>query len=68
MAKEYTVLKIDELTRIGKLHGIEKYYRYTIETAKHNVLTIDIGEADSKLDKAAPILAARAIELDATMS
>lgn len=67
MAKDYTVLKIDELTRVGDLHGIEKFYRYTIKTAKGNVVTVNINEADSKPDKATPILTARATEIDSTM-
>lgn len=66
MAKEYTVLKIDELTRVGDLHGIEKYYRYTIKTAGDTIITVDIDEKDSKSDKATPILTARATEIDAT--
>ena len=68
MNKDYTVLKIDELTRVGDLHGIEKYYRYTLKTKGGTILTVDIDESDSKPDKATPILTARANEIDATMS
>jgi len=68
MVKGYKVLKIDELTKVGDLHGIEKYYRYTIKTDGGTVISVNINEADSTPEKAAPILLKRATELDATMS
>ena len=64
MAEAYKVLKIDELTRMSALHGIERYYRHTIQTHGGTVLTVDIDEADFSAEKASPILAKRAIEAD----
>jgi len=64
MAKEYTVLKIDELTRMSDVKGIEKYYRHQIKTAGGIVLTVDIDEADFTTEKAAPILLKKATEAD----
>lgn len=60
MAKEYTVLKIDELTRLSDMHGIERYYRHTIKTKGGVVLTVDVDEKDFTEEKAAPILAKKA--------
>jgi len=64
MANEYKVLKIDELTRVGDTGGIEHYYRHQIKTRGGVVLTVAISEADFTPEKAAPILAKRAIEAD----
>lgn len=64
MANEYKVLKIDELTRISESGGIEHYYRHQIKTSGGVVLTVDIDQKDFTADRAAPILAKRAIEAD----
>ncbi len=64
MAKEYTVLKIDELSRVSDTRGIEPYFRHTIKTTGGVVLTVDIDEADFTPEKAAPILAAAAQNAD----
>lgn len=64
MAAEYRVLRIDEMTRIGEAGGIEKFYRHQIKTKGHVVLTVDITEEDWTAEKAAPILAKKAIEAD----
>jgi hypothetical protein len=64
MAEAYTVLKIDELTRLSATHGIERYYRHTIQTHGGTVLTVDIDEASFSAEKAAPILTKRATEAD----
>ncbi|MBU2249585.1 MAG: hypothetical protein KKD77_22755 [Gammaproteobacteria bacterium] len=64
MAANYTVLKIDEMTRIGELDKIEHYYRHTIKTKGGVVLTVDIPEKQFTAEKAAPILDKRAIEAD----
>ena len=64
MAKEYEVLKIDELTRVSDTRGIERYYRHQIKTKGGVILTIDIDEADFTEEKAAPILLARAQNAD----
>jgi len=68
MAAEYKVLKIDEMTRIGELGEVEKYYRHQIKTAKGVVLTVNIGERDFTPEKAAPILLKVAQSADKIMA
>ena len=62
--KPYKVLKIDELTRLSELGGVEKYYRHQIKTRGGTILSVDIDEGDFTAEKAAPILEKRAIEAD----
>ena len=64
MANEYKVLKIDELTRLSDVGGIEKYYRHQIKTKGGVVLTVDIDEKDFTAEAAGPILLKRATEAD----
>lgn len=64
MAKEYTVLKIDELTRPDDVRGIKQTYRHTIKTAGKTVLRVEIPEEDFTEEKVAPILRQKAIEAD----
>ncbi len=64
MAAEYKVLKIDELTRVSDVGGIEHYYRHQIKTKGGVVLTVDVSEKDFTAEKAAPILAKKATEAD----
>lgn len=64
MAAEYKVLRIDEMTRIGEVGGIEKYYRHSIKTKGGVVLTVDISEKDFTPEKSAPILLAAAQNAD----
>ncbi len=64
MAAEYKVLKIDELTRLGEMGGVEHYYRHTIKTAGGIVLSVDISEKDFTEKLAAPILLKRAQNAD----
>lgn len=64
MAAEYKVLKIDEMTRIGELGGVERFYRHQIKTKGGVVLTVDIDEKDFTAEKAAPILLKKAAEAD----
>lgn len=64
MAAEYKVLKIDEMTKLGELEGIERYYRHTIKTKGGIIRTVDISEKDFTAEKAAPILLKAAIEAD----
>lgn len=64
MAAEYKVLKIDELTRIGEVGGVERFYRHQIKTKGGVVLTVDIDEKDFTAEKAAPILLKKATEAD----
>ena len=65
MAREFEVLKIDELVRPSDRGGIEKYYRHTIRTRGGTVLTMDIGEGDMAKDKVSAALVKRATEFDA---
>ncbi|MBA7481128.1 hypothetical protein ES707_16598 [subsurface metagenome] len=64
MAAEYKVLRIDELTRVSDVGGIEHYYRHQIKTKGGVVLTVNISEADFTAEKAAPILLKKAIAAD----
>jgi len=64
MEKEYKVLRIDEMTRIAEVGGIEKYYRHQIKTKGGTVLSIDIDEKAFTAEKAAPILLKKAVEAD----
>jgi len=64
MAKEYEVLKIDELPRVSEMGGIEHYYRHTIRTKGGTRLKVDIGEKDFTEEKAGPILLAAAQNAD----
>jgi len=67
MANEYKVLKIDELTRVSDLHGIEKYYRHTIKTKGGVVLSVNVDEGDFTPEKAGPILAEKAKQADSIL-
>lgn len=62
--KAYKVLKIDEMTKVSDVGGIERYYRHQIMTRGGTRLTIDIDEKDFTAAKAGPILEKRAIEAD----
>ena len=53
--KPFTVLKIDEMTRLSDISGVERYYRHRIKTKGGVVLTIDIDEANFTDEKARPI-------------
>lgn len=64
MGAEYKVLRIDELTRLSEMRGIERYYRHTIKTKGGVILTVDIDEKDFTEEKASPILAKRAQNAD----
>lgn len=64
MSAEYEVLKIDEMTRISDVGGVEKYYRHQVKTKGGIVFTIDLSEPATTPEKAAPRILKRAIELD----
>lgn len=64
MPVEYKVLKIDEMTRIAELGGVERFYRHQVKTKGGVVLTVDIDEKDFTAEKAAPILLKKAQEAD----
>lgn len=56
MTAEYKVLRIDEMSRLADVGGIEKYYRHTIKTKGGVTLTVNINEKDFTPEKSAPIL------------
>jgi len=64
MGNAYKVLKIDEMSRVGEVGGIEKYYRHQIKTKGGVILTVDVSEKDFTAEKAAPILEKKAAEAD----
>ena len=64
MDKAYNVLKIDELTRVSEVGGVEKFYRHQIRTKGNVILTVDIDEKDFTPEKAAEILTAKAVNAD----
>lgn len=64
MANEYKVLKITEMIRPSDTEGVEKFYRHSIKTKGGIILTVDVNEKDFNAEKAAPILAKRAVEAD----
>lgn len=56
MKTEYEVLRIDEMSRMRDVGGIERYYRHRIRTKGGVVLSINIDEENFTPEKAAPIL------------
>lgn len=64
MGTEYKVLKIDEMTKVAELGGIEKYYRHQIKTKGGVILSVVIDEKSFTAEKAAPILLKKAQEAD----
>lgn len=64
MKGHYEVITITELSRVGDLQNLEKYYRHRIRTAGGVVISVDIDEADFTAEKAAPILKAAAENAD----
>lgn len=67
MAKNFVVLKIDQLQRVGDNGRIEPYYRYRIKTAGGVVLSVDVSQADYTPERATPILAAAAANSEAML-
>lgn len=64
MAKDYEVVKIDEIQRVDDLKGMVPFYRHTIMTKGGTRLRIDIEPQDFTPDKVAPILEAAARNAD----
>ena len=64
MAAEYKVLKIDEMSRVAELGGVEHFYRHSIRTKGGVGLTVDISEKDFTEEKTAPILLKKAQTAD----
>ncbi len=64
MAKEYTVMRIDELTRLSNAGELERFYRHRIETTGGVVLSVDIDQENFTPEKTEPILKAAAKNAD----
>lgn len=64
MAKEYKVLKIDEMIHPGEVGGVEKFYHHTIKTHGGSIISVDIDEKDFTPEKVAPILLEAATRAD----
>ena len=64
MAQAYEVKRILETPVLTEQGELKKVYRHTILTKGGVLLTVDIAEADFTPEKAAPILAKRAVEAD----
>jgi len=67
-AKLFTVLKIDEMTRLSDTGGIEKFYRHQIKTRGGVVRTVDVSEKDFTVEKVKSLLTAVATEADQIMA
>jgi hypothetical protein len=65
MAKEYTVKRIRELTRLTEAGDLEKFYRIEVVTTAGTAFTVDIPESQSRPEAVEKVLEARAKELDA---
>lgn len=65
MAKDYTVKRIRELTRLTEAGDLEKFYRVEAVTTQGTAFTLDIPESQATPEAAATVLASRAKELDA---
>jgi len=61
----YTVLEINERTRINDLNRVERYYQVRARTAKGTVFTATLGESQVAPKESRDILTARAKALDA---
>lgn len=68
MDKDFKVLRIDELTRIGETGNIQKFYRHQVKSKSGVIFTVDIPEANFTAEKAQPILLAKAQEVDKIMA
>jgi len=66
--KLYRVLKIDEMSRLSDVGGVEKYYKHQIKTKGGVVLTVDVAEKDFTAERTAPILAKKAAEADSILA
>lgn len=64
MTNEYKVLKVTPMVRPRDEGGIEKYYRIQYKTKGGVVDTVDIDEGDFTVEKAGPILLAKAQKAD----
>ncbi len=51
MEKAYKVLKIDSLTRMGDVQGVERYYRIRYKTKGGVIDSVDIDEKDYTEEK-----------------
>lgn len=68
MAKDYEVIKIDELTRVSDTQGLVRYLRIKARTKGGTVFTVDLDDPETTSEMAAPVLQKRAHELDNILS
>jgi len=68
MGKLYKVLKIDQLSRMSDVGGVEKFYRHQVKTQGGIILTVDIAETDFTAEKVAPIIEKKATEADKVLA
>ena len=68
MAKEYEVIKSDQLTRVSDTRGLENYWRVQIRTKGGVVLSVDVDADDFTPERVAPILQGRATNADRILS
>lgn len=64
MEREYKVLTIDEMSRVGEMGGIERYNRVVIKTRGGLIRTVDIEEKNFTEEKVKAILIKVATEAD----
>jgi len=64
MAKEYEVLRVDEMSRTDDFGKVEKYHRVRLKTKGSAVITVNLDDKDYTEEKAIPILRAAAQETD----
>ena len=64
MAKWGRIIGVVEIPRVGRAGELEKWYRYTVETAKGITFTQEVPEADTTPERLEPILQAKAERLD----
>jgi len=66
--KAYEVLRVDEMTRVAELGGIEHYYRHIVKAKGGSVFTVDIDDKTYWDEKAGPILLKKAQIADRALS
>ena len=62
--KPFKVLKVDELTRLTDMGGVESYYRVTFRTRGGTTLTTEVSQRDYTPDKVNKILTDLAVNSD----
>jgi len=68
MEKAYTIMWIDQLTRVGEMGAIEHYNRVRFKTKGGLIRTMDIEEKDLTEEKVKAVLTKEAEKLDKILS